>query len=76
LFFADKRKEIKHQRRISEKYAPYTKFFRSSLGAGIGMLIFMHKVSKKIFMIKFFGVLVFQVISMIIFYQKFKQIYI
>ncbi|WP_265428512.1 DUF1294 domain-containing protein [Chryseobacterium sp. YIM B08800] len=74
VFFADKRKAIKHQRRISENTLLILSFFGGSLGGIIGMLVFRHKISKKTFLIKFFGVLLFQVVLLIIFYQKFKQI--
>ncbi|WP_175620624.1 DUF1294 domain-containing protein [Chryseobacterium schmidteae] len=74
VFFADKRKAIKHQRRISENRLLMLSFFGGSLGAGIGMLIFRHKISKKIFLVKFFGILVLQII-LVVFYQKFKQFY-
>lgn len=76
VFFADKRKAIKHQRRISENTLLMLSFFGGSLGAVMGMLIFRHKTSKKVFLIKFFGVFVFQIILVIIFYQQLKQVYI
>ncbi|MBO6186000.1 MAG: DUF1294 domain-containing protein [Chryseobacterium sp.] len=76
VFFTDKRKAIKHQRRISENTLLVLSFFGGSLGAAIGMLIFRHKISKITFMIKFFGVIVLQSILLIIFYQKLKQLYI
>ncbi|WP_435523940.1 DUF1294 domain-containing protein [Chryseobacterium indoltheticum] len=72
MFFVDKRKAIKHQRRISENTLLMLSFFGGSVGAVIGMLIFRHKISKKMFLIKFFGVFVFQIVLVIIFYQKFK----
>ncbi|MBD3904797.1 DUF1294 domain-containing protein [Chryseobacterium sp. Ch-15] len=76
VFFADKRKAIKHQRRISENTLLMLSFFGGSVGAAIGMLIFRHKISKITFLIKFFGVIVLQTILLIIFYQKLKQLYI
>lgn len=76
VFFADKRKAIKHQRRISENTLLMLSFLGGSLGAAIGMLIFRHKISKITFLIKFFGVIVLQTILLIIFYQKLKQLYI
>lgn len=74
VFFADKRKAIKHQRRISENTLLMLSFFGGSLGAGVGMLIFSHKISKKIFLVKFFVILVLQII-LFFFYEKLKQIY-
>lgn len=76
VFFTDKLKAIKHQRRISENTLLMLSFFGGSLGAAIGMLIFRHKISKITFLIKFFGVIVIQTILLIIFYQKLKQLYI
>lgn len=72
MFFADKRKAVKHRRRIPENTLLMLSFFGGSVGAVMGMLIFRHKISKKIFLIKFFGVLTLQAILMVIFYQKFK----
>jgi len=53
IFGFDKRKAVKHQRRISENTLLTATFFGGTVGALLGMLIFRHKISKRSFLLKF-----------------------
>lgn len=53
LFWIDKRKAIKHQRRISEFTLLLITFLGGTVGALLGMVVFRHKISKRNFLIKF-----------------------
>ncbi len=70
IFGLDKRKAIKHQRRISESSLLTVTFFGGTVGAIIAMLIFRHKISKKSFLWKFGVVILLQLI--IIYFLKDK----
>lgn len=62
IFGLDKRKAIKHQRRISESSLLTVTFLGGTIGATIAMLIFRHKVSKKAFLWKFVAVIILQLL--------------
>ncbi|MCJ8154853.1 DUF1294 domain-containing protein [Chryseobacterium sp. SSA4.19] len=62
LFGIDKRKAVRHQRRISEASLLACTFLGGTIGAIAGMLIFRHKVSKKSFLVKFGLVLLVQAV--------------
>jgi uncharacterized membrane protein YsdA (DUF1294 family) len=70
IFGADKRKSIKHQRRISENTLLGISFVGGTIGAILGMLIFRHKISKRSFLLKFGLIVVIQVV-LIYFFQKY-----
>ncbi|WP_344834909.1 DUF1294 domain-containing protein [Chryseobacterium ginsenosidimutans] len=70
IFGADKRKSIKHQRRISENTLLGFSFLGGTIGAILGMLIFRHKISKISFLLKFGLIVVIQVV-LIYFFQKY-----
>ncbi|WP_034753408.1 DUF1294 domain-containing protein [Chryseobacterium daeguense] len=65
VFGFDKKRAVKHQKRISEKTLLAVTFLGGTIGAVFGMIIFRHKISKASFLIKF-GVIV--LIQIIIFY--------
>lgn len=53
IFGIDKRKAVKHQRRIPENTLLTLAFFGGTIGALLGMLVFRHKISKRSFLLKF-----------------------
>ena len=57
----DKRRAIKHKRRISEKTLLSFVAVGGTIGAGIAMLFFRHKTSKSSFLWKYFGIVLFQI---------------
>lgn len=52
----------KHKRRIPEKILLSFVFFGGTVGSGLGMLIFRHKTAKKSYLLKFFGIVIFQIL--------------
>lgn len=61
----DKYKARKRQRRIPENTLLLISLFGGSIGSAIGMLMFNHKTSKRNFLIKFFLIIIVQ---MVLFY--------
>jgi Predicted membrane protein len=71
LFWIDKRKAIKHQRRISEFTLLLITFLGGTVGALLGMVVFRHKISKRNFLIKF-GFIVLIQAAFIYLYGKYS----
>ncbi|WP_042719976.1 DUF1294 domain-containing protein [Flavobacterium sp. B17] len=71
LFGIDKRKAIKHQRRISEFTLLLITFLGGTVGALLGMVFFRHKISKRNFLIKF-GFIVLIQAAFIYLYRKYS----
>jgi len=69
IFGIDKRKAVKHQRRISENALLTVTFFGGTIGALLGMLVFRHKISKRSFLLKFSGIVIMQ-ITLVYLYKK------
>ncbi|WP_288243466.1 DUF1294 domain-containing protein [uncultured Chryseobacterium sp.] len=69
IFGIDKRKAVKHQRRIPESTLLSLTFLGGTVGALMGMLIFRHKISKRSFLLKFIGIIVMQII-LVYLYKK------
>ena len=69
IFGTDKRKAVKHQRRIPEATLLSLTFLGGTVGALMGMLIFRHKISKRSFLLKFIGIIVMQII-LVYLYKK------
>ncbi|WP_449387147.1 DUF1294 domain-containing protein [Chryseobacterium lineare] len=69
LFGIDKRKAVKHQRRISEFTLLSVTFLGGTVGALLGMAVFRHKISKKSFLLKL-GIIVIVQILVISMYKK------
>ncbi|HRL70941.1 MAG TPA: DUF1294 domain-containing protein [Flavobacterium sp.] len=63
----DKRLAVKNKRRISEKTLLSFVGFGGIIGAGIAMLIFRHKTAKRSYLLKFFGILLIQVLCLFLF---------
>jgi uncharacterized membrane protein YsdA (DUF1294 family) len=60
IFGLDKRKAVRHQRRIPENVLLTLTFLGGTIGAIAGMLFFRHKVSKKAFLMKLVIVMLIQ----------------
>ena len=58
----DKKLAKRNQRRISEKALLTSAMLGGSIGSGIGMLYFRHKTSKNSYLIKFWSVVIIQLI--------------
>ena len=58
----DKKLAKTNQRRISEKALLTSAMIGGSVGSGIGMLYFRHKTVKKSYLIKFWSVVIVQII--------------
>ncbi len=71
IFWMDKRKAVKHQRRISENTLLGISFLGGTIGVIAGMIIFRHKVSKKPFLLKFGCIVLIQVFFIYLFEKYF-----
>ncbi len=58
----DKKLAQTHQRRISEKALLTSALLGGSIGSGIGMLYFRHKTSKNSYLVKFWSIVIIQII--------------
>jgi len=58
----DKQMAKKNRQRISEIHLLLLVFFGGFLGGILGILVFRHKISKRIFLLKFCAVSLFQLI--------------
>lgn len=72
IFGLDKRKAIKHQRRISENFLLGISFAGGTIGAVAGMLLFRHKISKGSFLFKFALVVIVQILLFLAIQYFFK----
>jgi uncharacterized membrane protein YsdA (DUF1294 family) len=71
-FGLDKRKAVRHQRRIAESVLLTLTFLGGTIGAIAGMLFFRHKVSKKTFLMKFALVVAVQIV-LIYFFRHYQM---
>lgn len=62
----DKQLAKNNQRRISEKVLFTSAVIGGSIGSGLGMLYFRHKTSKKSYLIKFWSIIIIQIIAFFI----------
>ncbi|MHC5353287.1 DUF1294 domain-containing protein [Myroides sp. LJL115] len=60
IFAHDKEQAIKNKRRVKEKNLLTLCFFGGSIGGYLAMKRFRHKTSKSNFMLKFYGLALFQ----------------
>ena len=58
----DKKLAQAHKRRISEKALLTSALLGGSIGSGIGMLYFRHKTSKNSYLIKFWSIVIIQIV--------------
>lgn len=69
IYAFDKLKAIKHKNRIRENTLITISFFMGSIGAITSMIIFRHKLNKKLFK---FNILLSILVNIIFFYLLFK----
>jgi uncharacterized membrane protein YsdA (DUF1294 family) len=62
LFWYDKKQAIGNKNRISEFRLLFITFMGGTIGAILAMTLFRHKTSKMSFLIKFFAIVVFQLL--------------
>ena len=60
----DKNLAKNNQRRISEKALLTSALLGGSIGSGLGMLYFRHKTAKTSYQIKFFGIVILQIMAL------------
>ena len=76
LFGYDKYLARNHKRRIPESTLLAWSYIGGSVGAGIGMWVFKHKTSKRSFLWKLYGVILFQLlIGLALYYSEVIRIY-
>ncbi|HBS53767.1 MAG TPA: DUF1294 domain-containing protein [Flavobacterium sp.] len=76
LFGYDKYLARNHKRRIPESTLLAWSYIGGSVGAGIGMWVFKHKTSKRSFLWKLYGVILFQfLIGLALYYSKVIRVY-
>ncbi|MBA0882263.1 DUF1294 domain-containing protein [Flavobacterium undicola] len=66
----DKRQAIKDRRRISEKSLLTVVFLGGTIGSGLAMLLFRHKIAKASYLFKFIGILIIQIITVFWIYKS------
>ncbi|UFH36245.1 DUF1294 domain-containing protein [Flavobacterium acetivorans] len=64
----DKYLAKRNKRRIPEKTLLSLVFFGGTVGSGLGMLIFRHKTAKRSYLLKFFGIVIFQIVILYTFF--------
>lgn len=64
----DKYLAKRNKRRIPEKTLLSFVFFGGTVGSGLGMLIFGHKIAKRSYLLKFFGIVIFQIVILYTFF--------
>ena len=62
----DKKMAITHQYRISEKTLLLIVFLGGIIGSGLAMLFFRHKTSKTSYLLKFFGIILVQILVLVL----------
>ena len=65
----DKKMAVANKYRIAEKTLLLIVFFGGIIGSGLAMLFFRHKTSKISYLFKFFGVIIFQILVLILSYK-------
>ena len=58
----DKRLAIQQKWRISERNLLLTSLIGGTIGSGLAMLIFRHKTSKESFLLRFYGIILIQIL--------------
>ena len=66
----DKNLAKKKQRRISEKTLLTFVFFGGTIGSGLAMLIFKHKTAKKNYLLKFWLIVILQILVIWFYFSK------
>ena len=72
LIWYDKNQAKNNQYRVSEKTLLTIVAFGGIVGSSLGMFFFRHKTSKTSYLLKFFGIIVVQVLSITYYFYSFK----
>jgi uncharacterized membrane protein YsdA (DUF1294 family) len=62
----DKKMAAAYKYRISEKKLLLIVFFGGIIGSGLAMFFFRHKTSKASYLLKFFGIIMFQIMFIVL----------
>jgi uncharacterized membrane protein YsdA (DUF1294 family) len=62
----DKRLAIQQKWRISERNLLFTSILGGTIGSGLAMLFFRHKTSKESFLLRFYGIIVIQILILFV----------
>ncbi len=71
IIWYDKNQAKKNQYRISEKILLSIVVFGGMIGSGLSMLLFRHKTSKISYLLRFFGIII---VEMLVFYFIYRSI--
>ncbi|QIH38970.1 DUF1294 domain-containing protein [Flavobacterium petrolei] len=66
----DKRLAIQQKRRISERNLLLTSILGGTIGSGLAMLFFRHKTSKESFLLRFYGIIVIQILILLVLFYS------
>ena len=66
----DKKLAIQQKRRISERMLLSLVFFGGTIGSGLAILIFRHKIAKASYLLKFLAILIIQIIILFWIYKS------
>lgn len=66
----DKQLAIRQKRRISERMLLSFVFFGGTIGSGLAMLLFRHKIVKASYLFKFSAILIIQIIILFWIYKS------
>jgi uncharacterized membrane protein YsdA (DUF1294 family) len=66
----DKQLAIRQKRRISERTLLTFVFIGGTIGSGLAMLLFRHKIAKASYLFKFIGILIIQIITLFWIYKS------
>jgi uncharacterized membrane protein YsdA (DUF1294 family) len=71
----DKRLAVKNKRRISEKALLFWVPIGGTAGSLLAMLLFRHKISKGSYLLKFCLIVVLQVVFIVLFNAKMREVF-
>ncbi|RVT79962.1 DUF1294 domain-containing protein [Flavobacterium sufflavum] len=66
----DKQLAIRQKRRISERTLLTFVFIGGTIGSGLAMLLFRHKIAKASYLFKFIGIIIIQIITLFWIYKS------
>ncbi|MFH6970044.1 DUF1294 domain-containing protein [Flavobacterium petrolei] len=66
----DKWLAIQQKRRISERNLLFTSILGGTIGSGLAMLFFRHKTSKESFLLRFYGIIVIQILILFVLFYS------
>ncbi len=76
IYAYDKIKAIKNSQRTSENKLLFSSFIGGVIGSLLAMLFFRHKIKKVSFMIKFFILVLIQIILLFLYFKEGYRLYL